>query len=365
MRSSTRPGSQRAPGSGPILVVDDDQHARTLLTSILADAGCAVLAVASAREARLALKANDMFGVLLSEVSMPGETGLDLLQSVAREHPTTATVLISARDDPAIADAAIEFGACGYLTKPVNRAAVLVAVRTALRRRAERERERAARSDLECTLDLRSLTLSQSAARLEDATEHGRVLQAETIHRWAQAAEFREPGINGHLERMSRYCGLLAKKLGLHAQSLELASVLHDIGKVAVPDRIVLKRGSLTADERLAVQTHAEIGYEMLSGSDSDILDLAAVIARAHHEKFDGSGYPHGLAGTEIPLEGRIAAVADVFDALTNDRVYRRAWSVQSALAWMTREREKHFDPDVLDALTCSIDDVLARPLVA
>lgn len=238
-------------------------------------------------------------------------------------------------------------------------------MRTALRRRQERAREQAARADLECTLELRALALSQSAARLEDATKHGHVLQSETIHRWARAAESREPGISGHLQRVSRGCGVLADKLGLHAEALELASVLHDVGKVAIPDRIVLKRGPLTPDERLAIQTHAEIGYELLSNSNSTILELAATIARTHHEKYDGSGYPHGLTGTDIPLEGRIAAVADVFDALTNDRVYRAAWSVPSTIAWMERQRDQHFDPDVLDALTSSIDEILAYPVAA
>ena len=363
--SNASAAAQRAPGSGPILVVGDDQHTRALLVSLLADAGYAVVAVVSAREARLALAANNTFAVLLSEVSMPGETGLDLLQFVASDYPATATLLIGTGDDPHIAQAAVEFGACGYLTKPVNRSAVLVAARAALRRREERAREQTARTELECTLDLRTLALSQSAARLEDATKHGRVLQAETIHRWARAAEFREPGISGHLQRVSRCCGVLANKLGLHASSLELASVLHDVGKVAIPDRIVLKRGPLTTDERLAIQTHAEIGYEMLSNSNSNILELAAMIARTHHEKYDGSGYPHGLTGTDIPLEGRIAAVADVFDALTSDRVYRAAWSVPSTIAWMTRQRDQHFDPHVLDALTSSIDEILAPSVAA
>jgi putative two-component system response regulator len=141
---------------------------------------------------------------------------------------------------------------------------------------------------------------------------------------------------------------------------LGLASVLHDVGKLAIPDSILLKPGPLTADERLAIETHADIGYDMLSGSCSSLLDMAAVIARTHHEKFDGSGYPRGLAGTDIPLEGRIAAVADAFDALTSDRVYRPAWTVQATIAWMRSEHDNHFDPVVLEAFISSIDEVQA-----
>lgn len=343
----------------PILVVDDNDAARPLLVSMLSEAGHAVRGVASAREARHVLR-HSRIALLLSEVSMPGETGLDLLQFVSSQYPATATLLISAREDPSIAHAAIAFGACGYLTKPVSRSAVLAAVVTALRRRDEQQREHAEHTELERAWDLRTLALSQATDRPGEASRHTRVLRAETIHRWARAAEFRETGIDGHLQRMSRCCGLLADKLGIHAESLELASVLHDVGKLAVPERILLKREPLNVDERLAMQTHAEIGYQMLHGSCNDTLDLAAVIARTHHEKFDGSGYPHGLSGSEIPLEGRIAAVADVFDALTSARAHRRAWSVPSTLAWMARQRGKHFDPDVLDALTCSIEEVMA-----
>jgi putative two-component system response regulator len=186
------------------------------------------------------------------------------------------------------------------------------------------------------------------------------MLQSETIHRWAQAAEHREPGIGRHIEHMSRYCEMLARGFGLHPESIGLASALHDVGKLAIPDRILLKPANLTPDERLVIETHADIGYGMLRDTGSSLLDLAASIARNHHERFDGKGYPRGLAGADIPLEGRIAAVADVFDALTSDRVYRPAWSMATTTAWMAGERGKHFDPAVLDAFLASPDEILA-----
>jgi putative two-component system response regulator len=254
----------------------------------------------------------------------------------------------------------MDYGAYGYLSKPIRRSAVLIGVMTALRRRDVEAREREARLDLEETLRIRTSALTAALERVEDAAARGRVLQAETIHRWARSAEYRDPGIGRHLERVAHYSGMLAQKFGLHAGSLELASVLHDVGKIAIADSILLKPGLLTADERLAIETHAAVGYEMLQGSCSGLLDLAALIARTHHEKFDGSGYPAGLAGADIPLEGRIVAVADVFDALTSDRVYRPAWSLETTLTWMRRERGGHFDPDVLDAFCSSMDEVLS-----
>jgi putative two-component system response regulator len=354
--SATDPFAQ---SPGCILVVDDDEAVRRLLADVLSDAGYDVRAVGSGWEARLALE-HETVALLLSEVSMPRETGLDLVRFVMGEHPTTATLLMSALDDPAVARAAVDFGAYGFLSKPLSRSAVLIGVMNALRRRDAEAREKAEREQLERGVALRTGALSEALERLEGAAEHSRLLQVETIHRWAQAAESREVGIARHLKRMSRYCGVLGRAFGLHLQSLELASVLHDVGMGRIPDSIMLKPGPLTADERLAIETHANIGYEMLRDSGSSVLDVAAVIARTHHEKFDGTGYPRGLSGADIPLEGRIAAVADVFDALTCDRAYRQAWSLEATIAWMTRERAKHFDPTVLDALLSSMDDILA-----
>jgi putative two-component system response regulator len=352
-------GDPMAPACGRILVVDDDAPVREALAAILADAGYDVRSVGSASEARHALE-HDTIALLLSDVSMPGETGLDLIRFALSEHPQTATLLISGLEDPAIAHVAMQYGAYGYLSKPVRRSAVLIGVMNALRRREMEERERTARENLERIVTLRTGALSDALEQVECANEQSGVLQAETIHRWAQAAEYRDPGVGGHLRRMSACCAWLGRRFDLPAESLELASVLHDVGKVAISDSILLKPGPLTAAERLQMQAHAEIGYGMLRDSCSGVLDLAAMIARTHHEKFDGSGYPRGLAGQDIPLEGRIAAVADVFDALTSDRVYRRAWSVDNTVASMRSERGGHFDPEVLDVFLASIDDILA-----
>jgi putative two-component system response regulator len=345
--------------TGSILVVDDDEAVRRLLVEILSAAGYEVRDVASAWEARHVLE-HHAIALLLSEISMPRETGLDLMRFTMSEQPSTATLLMSALEDPGVARAAMDFGASGFLSKPLSRSAVLIGVMNALRRRELEARERAERAELERAVTVRTGALAQALERLEGAAEQSRLLEVETIHRWAEAAEYREPGSARHVKRMSRYCGVLGCAFGLHSGTLELASVLHDVGKARIPDSILLKPGALTADERLAIETHADIGYEMLRGSGSSVLDLAAVIARTHHEKFDGSGYPRGLAGDEIPIEGRIAAVADVFDALTCDRAYRQAWTVDATIAWMTRERGQHFDPSVLDALLSSMDQILA-----
>jgi putative two-component system response regulator len=208
------------------------------------------------------------------------------------------------------------------------------------------------------------------------------VAQAETVRRLSMAVEFRDEDTGAHIERIGRLSAQLAEELGLDpafCNRLSYASPLHDVGKVAIPDAILLKPGPLTPSERAIVETHAEEGHRLLSRSSSSILDLAASIALAHHEKWDGSGYPRGLTGEEIPIEGRIVAVTDVFDALTSDRVYRKAYSKDEAIAMMKSQRGRHFDPILLDAfmeligaarsdaavaLLCDPDGVVA-PLLA
>jgi diguanylate cyclase (GGDEF)-like protein len=196
--------------------------------------------------------------------------------------------------------------------------------------------------------------LLDTVSRLSRSELDLRQAQAETIRRLADAAEYRDAETGRHTERMARMCEQIARRLGLDEERCQLlrdASPLHDIGKIAIPDDILLKPDAFTRQEREVMQRHAEIGHRLLSGSASEVLDLAATIALTHHERWDGSGYPHGLAGEEIPLEGRIATVADVFDALTADRVYRSALSAEEALAMMREQRGKQFDPLVFDTL--------------
>jgi PAS domain S-box-containing protein len=189
----------------------------------------------------------------------------------------------------------------------------------------------------------------------------------ETIRRLSRASEFRDDETGAHIERMSRYCELIAARLGLgreFVEQLRIASPMHDVGKIGVADAILLKPGPLDAHERAEMERHPEIGYGILAGSGAELLDLAATIAWTHHERFDGGGYPQGLKGEEIPLEGRIAAVADVFDALTSDRVYRAAFSPTQAIAMMRAERGSQFDPRVLDAFLAAegeIGAIMAR----
>ena len=204
--------------------------------------------------------------------------------------------------------------------------------------------------------------VSTDVTERADAERALRRAREETIHRLARAVEIRDDETGGHIDRMGRFCELIAERLGLPPDRVELiriASPMHDVGKIAVPDSVLLKPGPLSPAERAIMETHAQIGHELLAGSGETLPELAATITWTHHERVDGNGYPRGLRGDDIPLEGRIAAVGDVFDALTHDRVYRPAMGAEEAVELMRRVSGAHFDPGVLDCFLDAMDDVL------
>lgn len=337
-----------------VLVVDDTDQVRTLVTRLLERHGHIVVPAADAAEAREHL-ARETFDLVLCDVRMPGESGFDLAEHILTAFPSTAVVMVTGVDDAESAERALKLGAYGYVIKPFSINEILISVVNALRRRTLELDARRHLTEVEEAVDARTRELKDAVSSLHEAQE-------ETVRRLSRVAEFRDDQTGVHIQRMAHYCHLLGRKLGLDPEFCELlriASPLHDVGKVAIPDGILLKPGPLTVDERRVMERHAEIGHQMLAGSGQELLDLAAALALTHHEHFDGSGYPHGLAGEEIPIEGRIAAVADVFDALTSDRVYRPAFPVLEAVQVLRKRRGTHFDPRVLDAFLDSLAEVL------
>jgi HD-GYP domain-containing protein (c-di-GMP phosphodiesterase class II) len=200
------------------------------------------------------------------------------------------------------------------------------------------------RKALRLEIDERNDDLRRALSELE-------IAQAETVRRLSMAVEFRDEDTGAHIERIGRFSTLLSEAIGMNpdfCRRIGYAAPLHDVGKVAIPDAILLKPGQLTAEERAIVETHAEEGHRLLRGSSSSILDMGATIALSHHERWDGGGYPRGLTAERIPIEGRIVAIADVFDALTSHRVYRKAFSVEKAVEMMLDQADRHFDPVLL-----------------
>lgn len=323
---ATEPG----PAKERVLVIDDDAQTLVLLARILRGTGYRCVCASDVEQARASLAAAP-FDLMLCDVQLGDDSGLDLVEHVLAIYPRTAAVMVSGLDEVELADRALAIGAYGYMVKPFTANDVLRSVLGALKRRQH---------------DL-------------DIEEELKASREETIQRLCIAVEARDPETATHISEMSELCHKIALELGLpagHCDLIRTASAMHDVGKIGIPDRILLKPGALMPEERATMEQHAEIGYRILVGSRSELLRLAALIAFTHHERFDGTGYPRGIGNATIPLEGRIAAVADVYDALTRDRVYRPRFSQDDTLRIMEEGRGTHFDPAVLDALLAVLE---------
>jgi len=343
-----------------ILIVDDDRHVRELVRRLLERSGYVCATAENGFEARRLLTARP-FELIVCDLQMPGESGLDVVSHVRRAHPDTAAIMVTGVDDEQLAGQALTLGAYGYIVKPFSSTDLAIQVLNALRRRELEIAQRHERERLEQTVEART-------AELRTAVEELKRSEEETVRRLAAAVEARDHETAEHIERVGDFSALVAAYLGIepaHCELIRRSSTLHDVGKIGVADEILLKPGPLTPAEIRAMQRHAKIGYEILSGSDLDLLDLAATIAWTHHERVDGTGYPRGLAGSEIPLEGRIVAVVDVYDALTSDRPYRPGLSHADALSLMREGSGTHFDAIVLDAFMTAIKDAAAEHRVA
>jgi putative two-component system response regulator len=339
-----------------LLVLDDEAGARSVAGRILEPHYDTQFA-ADTQEARGKL-ISGLVDLLLCDINLPGESGMQLVESLLAREEDLAVVMVTGEDSPELAERAFELGAYGYLVKPYRRGDLLITVSNALRRRQLEQQARAHQAELERDLMVKGLTtkrMQMMLRRSEQSLERSRI---DTVHRLSLAVEMRDKVTAEHVARMGDFCEELCRRLEVSEEMLELiapAATMHDIGKIGISDSILLKESPLTKDERAEMQRHAEIGREILRGSESPILQLAETIAWTHHEKFDGSGYPRGLRGEDIPVEGRIAAVADVFDAITRDRPYSAAMSLQDAVATMAEGRGTHFDPEMLDAFMCEL----------
>jgi putative two-component system response regulator len=325
--------------------VDDDAQVRRVLERILAGVGYSCFAAPDASGA-LRLLNQASAELVICDVNLADTSGMELARVVLAEYPDTAVVMISGTDDPRVAHVALEDGASGYILKPFTANQVRISVDNALRRRSLEIENRSIREGLELTVESRTHEL--------------RFARRQTIKLLGRALQCRDEETADHIERMSRYCALVAERFQLDPEAVRLASAMHDVGKIGIPDRILRKPGPLTPEERTQMQEHAALGHQILTQSGSHLLDLAATVAWTHHERWDGNGYPRGLAGEAIPLEGRIAAVADVFDALTSDRVYRESMPISKAIQIMRADRGTYFDPAVLDVFLEALDDVLS-----
>jgi len=334
-----------------ILIIDDEPSILAVLESLLsAQHECKT--ATSATEALEYLK-QDTYDLVLSDIIMPGMSGLELLEEITTLNRDTVVVLISGNLNIQSAIEAMRRGAFDYVTKPFNLADVETSVNRALRHRQLLKANRQYEHHLQELVNVRTNELSEANINLNTTLERLYLNYRATMRALAAALEARDVETRGHSERVVAFCLRLGKHLGLTGRemiALEHGALLHDIGKIGVPDAILLKRGSLTEEEWGHMRRHVDYGAQILSGID--FLKGASQIVAQHHERYDGSGYPNGYSGEKICLGARIFAVADAVDAITSDRPYRGARGFDEAAEELTRCCGTHFDPTIVQAFT-------------
>lgn len=328
---------------GRVLVVDDERPTREMLLRWLHGAGYQCQSAANVDEAFAVLE-RAAVDLVISDIRMPGRSGLDLLAELQAKRMDQAVVILTGSEDPKLATTAISRGVWGYLLKPVEQDALLFEVRRSIERRR--------------LLDATHEYTTNLERRVSEQTRLARMANEEVVHRLVEASMVRDDETGAHIKRIGLFSAAVAEAAGWSTEevaNLRLAAPMHDIGKIGIPDAILLKPGKLTPDEYEIMKTHTLIGASILRNSHSPMMQLAERIARSHHEKWNGAGYPDELRGEAIPACARIVAIVDVYDALTHDRVYRPALPESEALDILEQGRATHFDPELLDVFVSAL----------
>jgi len=346
-----------APEKSRILVVDDEDRLRRVLEARLVAMGHTVILAVDGEDG-LAKANRDNPDLVLLDVMMPKLDGYAVARQL-KASPQTGhipIVMVTALGDVQDRVRALDAGADDFLTKPVDPSELKARVQSLLKVKAYHDHLHHYREELEAEVARKTEALTAALRKIEATT-------LDTIYRLSRAAECKDEDTGVHVQRVGHYAATIALRMGQPTEFVDLlmyAVPMHDVGKIGIPDRILLKPGKLDADEWRIMQTHTEIGAAILGGSDSELLRMAESIAMTHHEKWDGSGYPRGLAGEDIPLPGRLTAIADVFDALCSRRPYKQPFPVDQALDIIRKGRAQHFDPELVDVFLSAQSDIQA-----
>jgi len=335
-----------------ILVADDDEMIRTLHAEFIRGFGYEVETAADGIEA--IAKIGLGVDLVLTDAHMPNMDGFEVARRIREtrapdELPVVMVTSLEAREDRL---RAYESGINDFINKPVDHTELRLRLKWLLELKYAQDQLRRSKETLESTVELRTRELRHA---LEEVTRAQRAVQAghlDTIRRLTLAAEYKDHDTAGHIERIGRYSEVLGLAMHLQPSTVDLllhAAPMHDVGKLGIPDSILLKPGPLDAEERAIMNTHTTIGGQILSGSTSPVIQMGERVALTHHEKWDGTGYPSGIGGDEIPLEARICSVVDFFDALTMDRPYRKAVPNDEVVEMIIGERGTSFDPGVVE----------------
>ena len=339
-----------------ILVVDDQPQNVELLEAYLVPQGYEIVKAANGEGALEKLSGNQI-DLILSDVMMPGMDGFEVTRRIRQDDKNRLLpiILVTALRETEDRVKGIEAGCDDFLSKPVDKMELLARVRSLLKVKAYNDLMSNYRKELESEVARRTQELQRAFERIKAAS-------LDTIYRLSMAAEYKDEDTGAHIRRVSRYSAAVARRMGLDDSTIEAilyAAPMHDLGKIGIPDLILVKPAKLDPAEWEIMKQHTVIGAKILTGSDAEFIRLGETIAQHHHEKWDGSGYPNGLKGEEIPIAARITAIADVFDALTSKRRYKEPFSVEKSLAIIREGRGSHFDPDVVDAFFAIQDEIL------
>lgn len=340
-----------------VLIVDDEDLNLQLLEMMLLPSDYTVLKAGNGRQA-VDIAQRSRPDVILMDIMMPVMNGIEATRILKSDEATRdiPIVMTTALRDVQDRIRALEAGADDYMSKPFDMTELRLRVKHLVQVKAYRDH-------LKHYNELLERQVQERTRQLQQAYEQIRIVSLETIHILSRTADFKDEGSGRHIQRIGGYAAAIARKVGLKPVTIErllYAAPMHDIGKIAIPDSILLKPGKLEPDEWEIMKTHATIGWKLLSVGKAAIIRLAAAIARTHHERWDGTGYPDGLRGRQIPLAGRIVAIADVFDALVSDRPYKKAFSVEEAVPIIREGRGAHFEPELTDAFLDILPEIEA-----
>ncbi len=343
--------------SARILVVDDDQTLQRLYERLLTQLGHTVYCADDGKQA-VEMVHESHPDLILMDADMPQMNGFEATSLLKSDNKTRGIpiVMITGMHDSAHRIKALDSGVDDFLAKPPEKAEIIATIRSQLKVKAYNDTLHDYQRTLEQAVSLRTDQLNDAMLQLKETS-------IEIIFRLSSASEYRDEDTGAHIQRMSNYASLIADKMGLGSKTVEAilhAAPMHDIGKIGIPDSILLKPGKLTDAEWKIMRQHPLIGAKILGGSKIPLVRMAEVIALTHHEKWNGSGYPRGLKGKKIPLVGRIAAVADVFDALSTKRPYKPAFELEQSLDIIKSDSGSHFDPDVIEAFFSCKDEIIA-----
>ena len=296
--------------------------------------------------------------VILLDIMMPKMDGFEVVRQLKKDDATKIIpiVMVTALEEVKDRVKALQAGADDFLSKPVDETELEARVGSLVKVKAYNDHMLNYQKELEAEV-------AKQTEQLRRAFEKIKLASIDTIHRLSRAAEYKDKDTGAHLQRMSHYAVTIAREVGMDRETVETilyAAPMHDVGKIGIPDQILLKPGKLDPEEWEIIKQHSILGAQILVGSDAESLKLAEVIALTHHEKWDGSGYPKNLKGSDIPLLGRITAIADVFDALTSKRPYKEPFSLEKAFSIIKEGRGSHFDPQVVDAFLAVEDEILS-----